>query len=232
MSEGKQTNQPQGPSTSSTSRSKPAKPQTFTPMNDAALTAVERSASQKDRQLLRRLVENVRFHKSRAEGLARRVERLEAAGRELRTAEEVIDAMPPSDASAEIAVLGSCLLVNAHLPLVRKLLKPDDFYQDDLRLIFVAMCELEDQWSGIDSVTLVAKLKELGTYDAIGGAYRISEIINGCPTAANVAFYSRIVSLLSTRRRLQSLGIELMAAALDLTRKPADIIREAMERLQ
>lgn len=232
MSEGKQTSQPQGPSTSSTTQSKQAKPQTFTPMNDAALKAVERSASANERALLRRLVENVRFHKSRAEGLQRRVERLEAAGRELRTAEETIDALPPNDADAEIAVLGSCLLRNEHLPEVRKLLKPDDFYHDELRLIFVAMCELEDQWISIDSITLVAKLKELGTYDAIGGAYRISEIINGCPTAANVAFYSRIVSVLSTRRRLQSLGVWLMAGALDLTRKPTDLISEAMERLR
>lgn len=232
MSEGKQTSKPQGQQTSTTTQSKQARPQSFTPMNDAALKAVERSASAKERGLIRRLVENVRFQQSRASGLERRVARLEAAGRELRTAEESIDAMPPNDADAELAVLGACLLRPERLMEVRKLIKPEDFYHDDLRLMFEAMIELEDQWSPIDVVLLVAKLRERGQLEEAGGEYRISQVLSGCPSAANVRFYCQIVSVLSTRRRLHSLAVELMSGALNPSRKTADLISEAMERLR
>jgi len=109
---------------------------------------------------------------------------------------------PPNSVEAEISVLGAMLQENTAVLRAVEQLVPDDFYQPEHREIFQAMLEMNLQQKPIDLVTLQAEMARRGTLDGIGGVAYLMKILRDVPTAANVSAYIKIVSEMSTLRRL------------------------------
>ncbi|WP_412710564.1 replicative DNA helicase [Atrimonas thermophila] len=104
-----------------------------------------------------------------------------------------MDRIPPHSKEAEQATLGSALLDKEALLRVLEILKPEDFYFENHRLIFESIWELFSENQPCDIVTLTEKLRQKNQLERAGGIEYITLLASSVPTAANVEYYARIV---------------------------------------
>ena len=81
-----------------------------------------------------------------------------------------IDKPLPAAVEAERSLLGSILLEGDRLVEIRGQVHASVFSLEAHRLIYQAMCSLDDQSLGIDITTLVQELKDRKHREAVGGA--------------------------------------------------------------
>lgn len=99
----------------------------------------------------------------------------------------------PQNLEAERAVLGAVLLDNKVLSDAVENLRPEDFFLDQHRRVFVQMIALSETQQAIDLVILTDELQRRGELEAVGGAPYLASLANGMPRVSNVAHYARIV---------------------------------------
>ncbi|KRL06341.1 replicative DNA helicase [Liquorilactobacillus hordei DSM 19519] len=116
--------------------------------------------------------------------------------------EELIDHLPPQNVGAEQAVLGAVFLRSESLVEAMEYLQPEDFYKRAHQIIFQAMIDLNNQDEVIDVITINNYLTANQQVDDVGGVAYIAELAAAVPTAANVAYYARIVEEKALLRRL------------------------------
>src|SRR5690606_10929024 len=112
------------------------------------------------------------------------------------------DRIPPHNLEAEQAVLGAILLENEAIAAAMEHVTPDDFYRAAHQRIFEAMVQLSEESEPVDLVTLSTRLKDQGLLEEVGGIGYLTELANSVPTAANVAYYARIIEEKAMLRRL------------------------------
>jgi hypothetical protein len=133
---------------------------------------------------------------------------------------------PPHSVEAEQAVLGGLLLgERKSWDVVAELLKPDDFYRADHRIVFRAICALAGEGTPSDIVTVGEWLERANQVADAGGFHYVGQLARDTPGADNIRSYAEIVRKRALERRLQS-------AAADLDRAVGDEnkIREALAR--
>ena len=113
-----------------------------------------------------------------------------------------LNRVPPHNLEAEQAVMGALMLDTEKSCIVFELLKPEDFYRDNHRLIFSAIRELYENGDPIDLVTVAERLRLSAKLEHIGGIATISEIASSVPSVANVEKYAKIVAEKSLLRQL------------------------------
>ncbi len=117
--------------------------------------------------------------------------------------------LPPQSLEGEMSVLGGVLLENEALNKALELLRPDDFYRESHRKIFAALIELSDKGEPADLVTLTAALQQKGDLDAVGGGAYLATLVDYVPTAANIAYYCRLVKEKALARQLIHVATEI-----------------------
>lgn len=123
--------------------------------------------------------------------------------------------LPPHSVQAEQNVLGALLLDGAKLwPLIAPILKPDDFYRADHRVVFAAMAELLARGSAVDVVTTIAHLEARREIDAAGGMAYLSSLARETTTGANIEHYAKVVRERSQLRKLAEFGRSVEKLAL------------------
>jgi replicative DNA helicase len=110
--------------------------------------------------------------------------------------------LAPQDIEAERSVLGGVLLTNDALFDVLEIVKPEDFYRQPHRQIFIAMQELSMRNEPIDVITLGDALRKAGQLEAVGGPAYIASLDATVPATANLARYAKIVRDKALARRL------------------------------
>jgi replicative DNA helicase len=125
------------------------------------------------------------------------------------------DRTPPHSNDAEAAVLGGIMLDERAFDKVRTMLTPDDFYREQHRIIYSAMCQLADRSQPVDIVTLASELRVMGKLADVGGALYLSELNMRTPTAAHIEHHSRIVYERSLKRQTIMAGMLLISDAYD-----------------
>lgn len=130
-------------------------------------------------------------------------------------ADDILRRVPPQNLEAEQSVLGAVLLDNDAINQTLEILTADDFYRETHREIFRAMVGLVDRSQPVDAITLTDALRTNGVLDAVGGPAYIAELAAIVPTAANVAFYARIVRERAVLRSLASTATEIASGAYD-----------------
>lgn len=118
--------------------------------------------------------------------------------------------VPPHDISAEGAVLGACMLDERALSLIADLISEEDFYMQDHRTIYRAVCDLQNRGKPTDSVTMCEWFEQNGAAQL--GAVSM-DITSRTPSAANVLAYAEIVKQKSRCRQLIDLGTNIASAA-------------------
>src|SRR5207245_2584311 len=99
----------------------------------------------------------------------------------------------PNNLDAERSVLGAILLDNHALNAAIESLRPEDFFLDQHRRVFMQMISLGESQQAIDLVTLTEELHRRGDLEAAGGAPYLAALADGMPKVSNVEHYARIV---------------------------------------
>ncbi len=123
--------------------------------------------------------------------------------------------LPPQSIEAEMSILGGILLENEAINRVLELLVPEDFYRESHRKIVKAMIELNDRNEPCDLITLTSMLRQHGELEAVGGGAYLANLVDYVPTAANIAYYSKIVKEKAIVRRLISAATEIATQGYD-----------------
>lgn len=118
--------------------------------------------------------------------------------------------LPPQNLEAEQSILGGILLNNQSLNQVLEILAVDDFYSEAHRKIFTAILDLSEKSEPIDLITLSDALKDRGRLDQVGGIAYLSSLVENVPSAANIAYYSKIVKEKSILRKLIGTATEIL----------------------
>jgi replicative DNA helicase len=108
----------------------------------------------------------------------------------------------PHSIEAEKGVLGSMLLEKGAITIARQEIEEDDFYSDSHKIIFNAMCTLNDDKSNVDILTLTEQLRAEEKLETVGGHLYITELIDSTVTAANIEHYVKIVKEHSIKRKM------------------------------
>jgi replicative DNA helicase len=101
--------------------------------------------------------------------------------------------VPPHSIEGERGVLGSIIIEPGKIPIVMEALREEDFYLQNNRIVYKAICDLYQQDSPIDLITLSSRLKEMGQISVVGGVEYLAELASTVPTAENVHTYIKIV---------------------------------------
>src|SRR2546429_3148018 len=144
---------------------------------------------------------------------------------------ELMDRQPPFDLAAEIGVLGSIVLLPDVLDDVALILRPDDFYDDAHRKLFMHMCALHETGKKIDDTLLVNRLKTAGEFEAIGGAAYLSKIVNAVPNAAHATYYAEIVREKATFRSLIYAATEILRDAYDESQEANHLLSQSEQKI-
>ena len=120
------------------------------------------------------------------------------------------DKSPPQDVAAEQGVLGGMLLSKDAIADVIEILKTHDFYRPVHGTIFDTVLDLYGRGEPADALTVAAALADSGDLQRIGGVPYLHTLIESVPTAANAAYYARIVAERAILRRLVEAGTKIV----------------------
>jgi len=137
----------------------------------------------------------------------------------------------PQNSEVEASLLGSLIIDSDAFIKIGDMVKADDFFSTQHRVIFSAMRSLHDKRSPIDILTLSEKLKSSGHLDQIGGASYLTELTNFVPTAAHLEKYAEIVAEKAIRRRLIVASKNIAEVSTDETKSIQELIEEAESKL-
>ena len=118
----------------------------------------------------------------------------------------------PHDLNAETGLIGAMLLDNYCIPIVRGMVRADDFYHSMHGTIYKAIVSLSDISRGVDIVTLKDHLLKQGLLEKCGGYEKIVSIIESVPTASNAVYYAGIIKEKSQIRMAQQLSGQINTA--------------------
>ena len=109
----------------------------------------------------------------------------------------IADRLPPHAHEAEQGVLG-CVLLSPNDCLGQCIEKlragVDTFYDLRHQNIYTVMVEMYDRREVIDIITVQQKLKDRGMLDQIGGIPYLNALQDAVPSAANLSYYTDIIS--------------------------------------
>ena len=139
--------------------------------------------------------------------------------------------IPPHDIEAEQAIIGSMLTDKDAVIAAIEILREQDFYREDNRIIYSAILNLYNRSEPIDIITLKAELKSMGKLEAVGGLEYIVQLTDRVPTTSNVEQYIKIVEEKSMLRALIKTADELITLGYDPTQEVEQVIDTAEKKI-
>jgi replicative DNA helicase len=110
--------------------------------------------------------------------------------------------VPPQDLEAEKSVLGALMIDSRHIAPIRALVAVDDWYSSKHRMVYEAICSLNDRQEPIDLVTVRNELTKRNNPD-IGTISYLAALTEALPSTVNAEAYARIVVDKASIRRVQ-----------------------------
>ncbi len=139
--------------------------------------------------------------------------------------------VPPSDLSAEKAVLSAILLDNAVIHTLATEICEEDFYHPAHQSLYAAMIRLKDDTQPVDLTTLAAYLQAHDLFEMVGGALALAEIADYEATPSNALYYAKIVRDHSVKRNVISVGSEIVGLGYDQTESAEKLLDTAQEKV-
>lgn len=137
----------------------------------------------------------------------------------------------PHSLDAERAALGGLLIDPDALPIARDVLSAADFYRAAHGLVFETMVTLFERNEAVDLITLGKALETAGKLESAGGLAYLAYLAEGVPTAANVAYYARIVKEKAIVRRLIETATGVAERAYEHEGESEPFLREAEQAI-
>lgn len=108
----------------------------------------------------------------------------------------------PHNKEAEQSILGGILIDKDALHKVSDVIKVEDFYFEQHRLIYQAIIDMTDRNEPIDLISLTDYFLKKGTLDKVGGAGYLSSLIDNIASSANITHYAKIIKEKAILRKL------------------------------
>ena len=137
--------------------------------------------------------------------------------------------VPPHDDEAEQAVIGSMMTDKDAVISAIEVLKPEDFYREDNKIIYSAIMNLYAKAEPIDIITLKDELTSLGKLEPVGGLEYLATLPDKVPTTANVEKYIKIVEEKSILRSLIKTANELIEIGYDQNEE-VEVLMDSAEK--
>lgn len=113
--------------------------------------------------------------------------------------------------------------------IASEILTGDEFYRQQMGIVFDSMVELYNEGKPVDFVTLPEKLKEKDVPPEISSMEFAKDLLTAVPTSANVGHYAKIVREKAMLRRLIKMN-EDIANTCYLDKEPVEEIMEDTEK--
>lgn len=138
----------------------------------------------------------------------------------------------PANLFAERVVLGSCLLSSRkHVPVVRSILKPEDFSVEKHRDLWTIMAQMDETGEYIDRVTLANRLSDRGKLESIGGLTYLVELDQDLPEIEKVEEYAAIIRDKAIMRQIIRHAADIQERCFMAEAGPLDILSEFEDRV-
>ncbi|MFN7813694.1 MAG: replicative DNA helicase [Planctomycetia bacterium] len=137
----------------------------------------------------------------------------------------------PANIDAERAALGSILLKPDVCDDVALLVRPEDFSDEGLQILYRHLLDLHDSNKRIDATIVLECLRSKGDLERIGGAATLAEVIESVPHAAHAAHYAQIVRDKSLLRSLIDAGTDILREAYGADDEPRELLARAEQRI-
>jgi replicative DNA helicase len=139
--------------------------------------------------------------------------------------------LPPQNIEAEQSILGGILIENDAINTVVEFLEAGDFYREAHQKIFQCMITLSEKNEPLDLITLTNELKKTKELESIGGASYLASLVESVPTAANIAYYAKIVKEKSILRKLISTATEIVTQSYHEGKDLEDFLDDAEQAI-
>lgn len=139
--------------------------------------------------------------------------------------------VPPNHTQAEQSVLGCAMTDERALAEVTAILKIEDFYRPDHRLIYEAICELYLSSKPVDIITVSDALESKALLEKAGGLSYISMLPDLVPFMANAAQYAELVRQKAILRKLISSMDEINAMCYEDAQDANELLSIAAKRI-
>lgn len=120
---------------------------------------------------------------------------------------------PPHSVEAEQSVIGGLLLDNSSLDRILDIVKENDFYRNEHRILFRIISSLSKRNQPFDVLTLSEELKNLKELENAGGEIYLFQLAKNIPSIANIVAYAEIVRERSILRQLITAANEIASLA-------------------
>jgi len=155
-----------------------------------------------------------------------------AGGGEGRPTTVVLDGRErPVNADAEKAVLGSILLKPDVCDDVALVVRPEDFADEALQILYRHLLDLHDGGKRIDTTIVLERLRTQGDLERVGGAPLLAEVLETVPHAAHAVHYAQIVRDKSILRSLIDASTDILREAYDEVDEPRQLLSRAEEKI-
>ena len=144
--------------------------------------------------------------------------------------EELLARQAPQSVEAEQALLGSILIDSRCLAEVIGIVKPEDFYLQQNREIFEAVYTMFNFSETIDPVTVLEKMREMGTHRDNSRDY-ILQLMEITPTAAHAVRYANIVKDKAMLRGLGQAATDIGEMVYDGVGTPGEMLESAEKKI-
>jgi replicative DNA helicase len=139
--------------------------------------------------------------------------------------------VPPQSIEAEMSILGGVLLDNEAINRALEIIRPEEFYRESHRKIFRAMIDLSTNGEPCDLITLTTLLKKKGELEDAGGGAYLSTLVEYVPTAANIAYYCKIVKEKAVTRSLITAATEIVTKSFDEQSSVDELLDQAQKTI-
>ncbi|KQP13055.1 replicative DNA helicase [Pseudorhodoferax sp. Leaf267] len=138
--------------------------------------------------------------------------------------------IPPHSIEAESSVLGGLLLDNSAWDRVGDVLKENDFYRYEHRLIFGSVRDLVNGNKPADVITVYEQLQSVGKSEDVGGLAYLNSLAQFVPSAANIRRYAEIVRERAVLRKLVTASDEIATSAFNTQGRAVEKILDEAEQ--
>lgn len=137
--------------------------------------------------------------------------------------------VPPHSLESEQSVVGGLLLDNQAWDKIGDVIRADDFYRYDHRVIFEHIAKLIDGSKPADVITVYESLQSSGKAEDVGGLAYLNTLATNTPSAANIRRYAEIVRDRAVLRRLITISDDIATSALNPQGKDTKTILDEAE---
>jgi replicative DNA helicase len=116
----------------------------------------------------------------------------------------------PQNVEVEQSVLCALIINNDCIPDVMEIVSHRDFYKTAHQEIFQTISKMSSEDEPVDLLTLVNRLREEGTLEAVGGATYLATVVNDIPLSVNVLHHARIIAEKAMLRRIIKIAYEIL----------------------